>query len=675
MEPPPSAPLLHVRGLCIAASGPDGIETDIVHDVGFSALRGEVVALIGESGSGKTTTALALLGYARPGCRIRAGEIRVGGVDARAFDVRAPGGAGVGDFRGRRVSYIAQSAAASFNPAHRLIDQVTEGSTVRRQLSRGAARAKAVSLFRSLSLPDPERIGERFPHQVSGGQLQRLMAAMALMTDPDMVVLDEPTTALDVTTQVEVLRAFRDAVRERGTTAVYVSHDLAVVAQMADHIVVLRGGRVQESGVTAQILSAPRHAYTRSLLDAAPSLHSVPQAAPSPHSIPQASGFRHNVPRAAPAALAAGPGAAALPHPRTPVPVLEASGLSASYGGPAGVPVLRDVGLRLMPGAVLGIIGESGSGKSTLARVLTGLLPAHAGEIRLDGAALAAAAGGRTAEQLRRVQIVFQMADTALNPAHSVGRIVARPLAFYGRVAGAERKRRVAELLDMVRLPPAFADRRPGDLSGGQKQRVNLARALAADPAALICDEVTSALDTVVAAAVLDLLAELRRTLGLAMVFISHDLATVRAIADDVMIMYAGRAVQSGSRAALAQGPVHPYAALLAASVPELRTGWLDGLRPAVTDRPQNAVHQLARNSCAFFSRCDVRVDSVCDVLPTPDRALSTGAVIRCVHPEAELVALQAATVRAGTPQAGAPQGELARGPGLAVSAAFQGTP
>ncbi|WP_158742897.1 ABC transporter ATP-binding protein [Acidisphaera sp. L21] len=599
---------VEVAGLCIAARRASGAEADIVHDVSFSAAAGEVVALIGESGSGKTTTALALLGYARPGCRIRAGRIHVGGTDVRALrPADMPG------FRGRRVSYIAQSAAAAFNPAHTLMQQVTEGAIIR-GLSPRAAHIKAVGLFHSLALPDPDRIGRRYPHQVSGGQLQRVMAAMALMTDPELVVLDEPTTALDVTTQVEVLRAFRAAVRERGATAVYVSHDLAVVAQMADQIVVLRGGRVQEIGATARILSAPENPYTQSLLDAAPSIHTPPTAAKPPKPAP---------------------------------PVLEADALAASYGGPVGVPVLREIGLRLLPGAVLGVIGESGSGKSTLARVLTGLLPAHGGTVRLSGTVLPPAAADRTADQLRQMQIVFQMADTALNPAHSVGRLLARPLTFYHRMGGAARERRVAELLDMVRLPANLATRRPAELSGGQKQRVNLARALAADPALLICDEVTSALDTVVAAAVLDLLAELRRELGLAMVFISHDLATVRSIADDVMIMYAGRAVQYGSRAALARGPIHPYADLLAASVPELRTGWLDGLPPATEGTSPGAARVVANESCAFFDRCPVRLPGLCDTTPTPTQTLSTGATIRCTQPEAELLRLGSAITSA----------------------------
>lgn len=593
--------LIRVQGLCVSTRNAAGVEADIVHDVGFSLTQGEVLALIGESGSGKTTTALALLGYARPGCHFRAGRVMVGETDVLRMSPSA-----MPDFRGRRVAYVAQSAAASFNPAQRLLDQVVEGVVVRRQLGRAAAEAKAMALFADLGLLEPGRIGQRYPHQVSGGQLQRVMAAMALITDPELVVLDEPTTALDVTTQVEVLHAFRRVVRERGATAVYVSHDLAVVAQMADRIVVLKDGRVQENGATGQILHAPAHAYTRSLL------HAVPSAIP-------------RLTTSAPSSTAA---------------VLEVDGLQATYGGKGGLPVLQEIGFKLRPGAVLGVIGESGSGKSTLARVLIGLLPASDGIMLLNGRELPTRAAQRTPDQLRQVQIVFQMADAALNPAHMVGRILSRPLVYYHRMDRAACKRRVAELLEMVHLPADMASRYPADLSGGQKQRVNLARALAAEPSVLICDEVTSALDTVVGAAILELLAELRRRLGVAMVFISHDLATVRSIADDILVMYAGRAVELGSAAAFAAAPLHPYSALLARSVPELRQGWLDGLPPRRVLGPAMGAWQANAQSCAFFNRCDVRIEAVCDTQPTPMQILSKGSAIRCCRSEAELLDL-----------------------------------
>jgi peptide/nickel transport system ATP-binding protein len=515
--------------------------------------------------------------------------------------------------RGGRVAYVAQSAAAAFNPSHRLMDQVTEGVRMRGLMPRAKAEAKAREIFRALALPDPSHIGARYPHQVSGGQLQRLMAAMALMTDPELVVFDEPTTALDVTTQVEVLRAFREAIRERNTTAIYVSHDLAVVAQIADRIVVLRDGTVREVGPTAQILEAPADEYTKSLVAA---------AAPRPH-------------------VAA--------ERRDAVPLLEVRGLVAGYGaltnGRPAAPVLHDVDLAIRAGEALGVIGESGSGKSTLARVIAGLLPAAAGTMRLDGEALAPALAARGREELRRIQIVFQAADTALNPAHSVARILARPLAFYHRLSRGEQQRRVRRLLDLVRLPASLLGRLPAELSGGQKTRVNLARALAAEPALLLCDEVTASLDTVVGAAILELLAELRRELGLALMFISHDLKTVQAVCDEVMILYAGQVMELGPGRAVMQAPQHPYADLLAASVPELRPGWLDGIdetRLAEARAPfpnRSVIADPGR--CAFLPRCAVRVAGACDTAPPPLRHLAKGSAIRCHRTEEELLDLQ----------------------------------
>jgi peptide/nickel transport system ATP-binding protein len=601
--------LVEVSGLHVTAAAEGGEPSDIVRNIGFSIERGEVLALIGESGSGKTTIALALLGYARRGCRIAGGSVRIGGDEVTAMSPTE-----LSQLRGRRVGYVAQSAAAAFNPSHCLMDQVTEGVRMRGLMSRAAAEAKARDIFRALALPEPDRIGSRFPHQVSGGQLQRLMAAMALMTDPELVIFDEPTTALDVTTQVEVLRAFREAVRERHTTAVYVSHDLAVVAQIADRIIVLRDGTMRETGPTSQILSAPGDAYTRSLLAAAaPKVQEPPER-------PQAA----------------------------PEPLLEVRGLVAGYGpinrqGRLATPVLLDVSLEIRAGSALGVIGESGSGKSTLARVIAGLLPAAAGTMTLDGMALAPVLEARGREELRRIQIVFQAADTALNPAHSVERILSRPLAFYHRLSRGDQRRRVRRLLDLVKLPMALLDRLPSELSGGQKQRVNLARALAAEPALILCDEVTSSLDTVVGAAILELLAELRRELGLALMFISHDLATVRAVCDEVMILYAGQVMERGPGRVVMQAPQHPYADLLACSMPELRPGWLDGIDAThLAEARGEAVRPSHSDRCAFVSRCAAR-DGRCENEPPPLRHFAKGSDVRCHRTEQELLARQAA--------------------------------
>ncbi len=594
-----TAPHVEVTDLLVTVGAKGAMATPIVRDLSFGIARGEVLALIGESGSGKTTAGLALLGYARPGCRIAGGRVRVGTTDVLALS--RPQLAG---FRGAKVSYVAQSAAAAFNPAQRLMSQVIEPALIHGLMTRRQAQAKARDLFRALALPDPDRIGERFPHQVSGGQLQRVMAAMALITEPELVVLDEPSTALDVTTQVEVLRAFKRVVRELHTTALYISHDLAVVAQVADRIVVMQGGEARETGETSAILGNAQHPYTQSLL-----------AAAEPRGIPEATA------------------------PTAP-PLLDVTDLTAGYGGlgRALIPVLHGVSFTIAPGQVLGVIGELGCGKSTLARVIAGLLPPAGGRIAMDGAALPARVEDRTRAQLRAVQIVFQSADTALNPARLVGAILARPLRFYHGMGGAAARRRVAELLDMVRLPGVLAQRYPEELSGGQKQRVNLARALAAEPRLLLCDEVTSALDTVVGAAVLELLAELRRELGLAMMFISHDLSTVRAICDDIMILYAGQRVELGSRAALQQVPRHPYTDLLLSSVPQLRQGWLDEVAPLhLREAAGEPTLDDGVRPCAFFRRCALRIEGVCDRTAPPLRHFSKGGTILCHRTEEEL--------------------------------------
>ena len=612
--------LVEVRGLRVVGSSEGRPETTIVHDIDFTVARGEVLALIGESGSGKTTIALSLMGHARTGCRIAGGSIRVGDADVRSLSPNA-----LASLRGRKVAYIAQSAAAAFNPARTILDQVIESALIHRTMSKAAAQAKAVELFRALALPDPERIGKRYPHQVSGGQLQRLLAAMALITDPELVILDEPTTALDVTTQIDVLQAFKRVVKELGTTAVYVSHDLAVVAQMADRIVVLSDGEIREVGSTAQILTTPEHAYTQSLIAA---------VMPTPRG--------------------------ARPEGRATAgaderPLLEVKRLVAGYGktdakGYPAARILDDVDLVIHRGKTVGVIGESGSGKTTLAKVIAGLVPVAGGSLLLDGEPMPKRLDQRSKEQFRRIQIVFQNADTALNPVHTVERILSRPLAFYHGMKGERARQRVAELLDLVRLPAALATRRSGELSGGQKQRINLARALAAEPDLILCDEVTSALDTVVGAAILDLLADLQRKLGVSYLFITHDIGKMRAISDDIVVLYSGHRVEAGDRAALCAPPFHPYADLLISSAPELRTGWLDEATIRChSELPPIGPSAAHSELCTFLGRCPLRVDGLCNTTAPARRQLSNGAEVLCHRTELDLTALQTAMVREGT--------------------------
>ncbi|KQU98665.1 ABC transporter [Mesorhizobium sp. Root102] len=535
--------LVEVRNLRIEATTDAGRLVEIIRGVSLDIADGEIVALIGESGSGKTTVALSLMGYARPGCRITGGEINVNGKNMAALSEKERA-----KLRGTDIAYVPQSAAAAFNPSSTIMEQVIEVTRIHGLMPPEKARQRAVELFRALSLPDPEGIGARYPHQVSGGQLQRLSAAMALIGDPKLMIFDEPTTALDVTTQIDVLKAFKSVMRAGGIAGVYVSHDLAVVAQIADRIVVLKGGEVQETGTTAAILSAAQHPYTRELLAA---------FEPKPRQSHADADARTKQ-------------------------LLRIDNVTAGYGAVRddGLPLIRavdSVSLVVETGRNLGVIGESGCGKSTLARVIAGIHPAAAGDIVFDGKQLERAARKRSQDQLREMQIVFQYADTALNPAKPVEDIISRPLAFYHRLDRQARSKRVDELLDMVRLPRGLRYRHPSELSGGQKQRVNFARALAAGPKLIICDEITSALDTVVASAVIELLKELQRELGLSYIFISHDLSVVEAICDEIMVMYNGERVEQITPDKL-KAPTHPYSKLLFSSVPKLDPTWLDGL-------------------------------------------------------------------------------------------------
>jgi peptide/nickel transport system ATP-binding protein len=523
--------LLEIRDLQIEGES-DEVWRPIVKGVDLTLKRGEVLGLIGESGAGKSTIGLAAMGYARAGCRISGGSIVFDGID-----LLKAGEETRRKLRGTRIAYVAQSAAASFNPAHQLMDQTIETEMREGKRSRAEAEKDAIELYRRLRLPNPEEIGFRYPHQVSGGQLQRAMTAMAMTCRPDLIIFDEPTTALDVTTQVEVLAAIRDIVEQFNTAAIYITHDLAVVAQMADRIKVLRYGKSVEEAPTREMLSNPHEDYTKSLW-------SVRKLGKQEQ-----------------------PGGE---------PILQVKNVTAAYGN--AVRVLSDVTVTVPRGRTVAVVGESGSGKSTLARVITGLLPPIEGDIIFDGEALPPALKDRDADTLRRIQMIYQMPDTALNPRQTVYEVIGRPIEFYRGLTGAKKEARISELMKMIEMDDSYVDRFPGELSGGQKQRICIARALAAEPDLIICDEVTSALDQIVQEGILQLLMRLQRELGVSYLFITHDIATVRAISDEIVVMFQGRVVQQGPKTQVLSPPHPPYTELLLSSVPEMDPDWLTNL-------------------------------------------------------------------------------------------------
>lgn len=528
-------PLLKVENLQIEGLSEDRWKP-IVKGVDLALGKGEVLGLIGESGAGKSTIGLGAMGYVRDGCRFSGGSVQFDGIELTKADRETRR-----NLRSTRIAYVAQSAAASFNPAFKLISQHTEFAVRRGVMSRDEAQKDAIDLYRQLQLPNPEEIGFRYPHQVSGGQLQRAMTAMAMACRPDLIIFDEPTTALDVTTQIEVLAAIREIVDEFGTSAIYITHDLAVVAQMADRIMVLRHGNEVESADTETMLNAPKEGYTKSLW----AVRSF-KAADKPE-------------------VSEGT-----------VPVVALNNVTAQYPGMP-EPVLKDVSMSFFPGRTVAVVGESGSGKSTTARSLMGLLPPLSDDILLNGEPLATQFRKRSKTELQAVQMIYQMADTALNPKQRIRDIIGRPMTYYRGLKGKALTEEIRALLDDIELEPdQYMNRLPSELSGGQKQRIGIARALAAAPQLVICDEVTSALDQLVAEGILRLLDKLQKEHDLAYMFITHDISTVRAIADEVVVMQHGKIVEQGPKDAIFSPPHAAYTDLLLSSVPEMDPTWLD---------------------------------------------------------------------------------------------------
>lgn len=526
--------LLEIKGLKIQGYT-DETWVDIIKGVDLTLHRGEVLGLIGESGAGKSTIGAAAMGYARDGTRISDGSIEFDGMElttATESERRA--------LRGSRIAYVAQSAAASFNPAHKLIDQYTEAPLQYRLKKRVEAQEDAIELYRRLRLPNPDEIGFRYPHQVSGGQLQRAMTAMAMSCRPDLIIFDEPTTALDVTTQIEVLAAVKEITEKMNKAALYITHDLAVVAQVAHRIMVLRNGRLVEEGETRALIKKPKQAYTRELLNVRSLREDKNQS------------DKMDI-------------------------ILTIKDVAATYTGEENV--LEDINLTVRKGRTVALVGESGSGKSTLARVITGLLPATQGSINFLGEDMPLELKHRTKDNLRRLQMIYQMPDTALNPKQTVRRVIGRPLEFYFNMHGKKADDRIRELLSNIELEPdAYINRMTTELSGGEKQRICIARALAARPDLIICDEVTSALDQLVAEGILDLLQDLQNKTNISYLFITHDLATVKAISDKIVIMLEGKIIEQGEKKKVLSPPHHEYTDKLLSSIPEMDPDWLDNL-------------------------------------------------------------------------------------------------
>lgn len=526
--------LLEIKNLYIEGFYDEQWQT-IVHDINLDLKRGEVLGLIGESGAGKSTIGLAAMGYARQGCRIVSGSINLDGTQlfgASEEELRL--------VKGSKIAYVAQSAAASFNPSHRVIDQYVEVPVHHEIMERDQAEKEAIEIYRRLFLPTPEKIGYRYPHELSGGQLQRAMVAMSMSCGPDIIVFDEPTTALDVTTQIEVLAAVKEITEKMNKAALYITHDLAVVAQVATRIMVLKNGRLVEEGETRKLIKKPKEKYTRELLN----VRTLRET--------KAITDKMDV-------------------------ILEVENIAATYTGHE--KVLEDINLIIRKGRTVALVGESGSGKSTLARVITGLLPAIQGSIKFFGKELSCELKKRKREDLRRMQMIYQMPDTALNPRQTVRKVIGRPLQFYFGIKGKKAEERIKDLLRKIELDPdIYIDRLTTELSGGEKQRICIARALAAEPDLVICDEVTSALDQLVAEGILDLLQNLQNETDMAYLFITHDLATVKAIADKIVIMLEGRIIEQGEKEEVLSPPYHEYTDKLLASVPEMDPDWLDNL-------------------------------------------------------------------------------------------------
>lgn len=669
-------PAIRIENLTVSATA-GRVPREVLSEVTLEVRRGEVLGIVGESGSGKSTLLLAMLGHLKPGLHATVGSVLYDRQDL----LRLPAPT-LRRLRASRLAVVPQGASLSLTP-NRRVGQLLE-EVIDLQAGRGmqGGRGRALELLRQVRLPDAPAMLRRYPHELSGGQQQRVCIALALAAEPDVLLLDEPTTGLDATTQGHLLGLLGELRRSAGLTMVLVSHDIGAIARLAQRVVVLYGGQIVEQGPVDRLLTRPAHPYTRALLASIPRLDGA-GIPPAPAEAMPLEGVRGcgfaprcgrvealcNTTRPSLQVLPAGTGHArchfaleCAPEPLpaiafhssaaapTASPLLRVEGLTVAYGcsgrlarrlglSPLPAIALREASFELLAGETLGLVGESGSGKSTLLKAIAGLVRPSGG-----GAALAAGDGGapvrlaeevelRSLETRRRMQLVFQNPDASLNPRQTVAEIIAAPLRLYFGVTGARARGQAADLMRQVRLPLRYLDRLPGQLSGGEKQRVALARALAAEPDLLLCDEVTSALDVSVQAAVLELLADIKRERRLTLVFVSHDLAVVRAIADKVLVLYRGRTCETGTADLFYRPPFHPYTHALLDAARNLAPQPAPGGVSASTEVPP------AGEGCAFYDACHRRVADLCGTVRPPLQGLPARHALWCHRPMAELLA------------------------------------
>ena len=666
-------PLIDIRDLSIGFASRAGAMLPVLRNIDFQIRRGETVGLVGESGSGKSTLALAAMGYLKSGLRVMGGSVHFG--EREMFSLSRPA---LESIRGGKVALVPQNAGQSLTPTLRVGRQLLEAVALHSALPAAEHAQRVIALLRQVRLPEPEAIAARYPHELSGGQQQRVAIAMSLAGEPDVLLLDEPTTGLDVTTQAHILALLRDINQQTGTAMVYVSHDLGAIARVCDRVVVLYAGEVVLAGTARQVLLTPAHPYARGLLASIPRLSeaSLPTALPGRPPMPGAAGAGcafvdrcalaeancsssrpllqplpdgaltrcHFHERTSQLALTRPTLAAASAQASDLPPALTLDGLSISYaranllqqllGRRPNVPhTVADINIRVEAGETIGLVGESGSGKSSILKAVAGLNPPVAGRIGLGGGeALAPNVDRRPPEHLRRIQLIFQNPDDSLNPRHTVAQILAQPLQLYFGLSGEALQQRSVDLLERVRLGAHYLDRLPSQMSGGEKQRVAIARAFAAEPDIVLCDEVTSALDVSVQAAVLELLNELKRDKGTTYLFVSHDLAVVRALSDRVAVLYQGRLCEIGPAAEVYATPSHPYTEVLLGAV----------LEPVPDQTPKLLADDIVElappaTGCPFQRRCPKKVGEICVTTAPPWQITPSGHGICCHIPREQL--------------------------------------